>query len=360
MLRDPLRLTIAICVLVIALTSGALAAWGPLWSSISITTPPPSGCGAVPAQAVAAGFTTCAGNFDFTATTMAAWLPTGSACSNCGTGAAVATLSNWLDANNTNDALPWHAGYFSNGPAEASVITDPVYGGQTLDMYYPSSQNTGSAGGDTGMGNQRYGGPTPGGFNFPNFYLETVARIDQVQSGTGSSLGEIFTWASPPYPASNPISDDMDEIYLDGVGDISWSQWQTGGGGFMSCGNIAWCGGFGSVALYNGWSSELPSYTTTAYQTYGALYTSDGASGVVECGWISNVFMGCVQIPSVAASQYNNRNWIWMQLHGQAGNTYNFNYLTRYIRVWSCANWATQQCNGTTETGTPPALTYYH
>lgn len=300
--------------------------------------PPPTGL-TPPTEAQTAGLTTLAYNYDFSQS-------------------QYATESNWLDWTNTNPNVPWHngsPGLGSNFPdGHIFQTTDPTYGQTVMDLQWLSSFDGQQTGNNSflsiqtimngGGGNQS----NDNGVTFPsNFYVEDVVRIDPevVQScgssGSGCSGPDgVWTWQ-----IGGSQEFDFDELYgstVNGYGD-------AGAAGYT------WTSGYppGNMNVPSGWSPNT-------YHKYGSLMTTNG-SAMYACSWIDDVFQSCVQ-PGVQ----DNPNWLIMWVGGSGVNATQLpttNLYVQYIRVWTCANWQTTKCDGSTLNQSQVngnKLSYYH
>ncbi len=328
----------------------------PFWSaaapSTAVPPPPAGGCGteAAPSQAVAAGFTTCAANFDFTASTGTGWQPSQYAFSG-----NVSTTANWLDCGGSNSALPWHSFVGSLPCSQTSIVTDPTYGGQVMDFNAPG----GSTGQNIYLVNSTnfYSGPeTPG---FPNgMYWEATVR-DDTNSGQGG--GGLYTWQV--YQTAPALAFNID-MYPNGNGDQSSGAYPT----VPQPGGYYWSVSGGTCYIVPTPCNTLipPGWSSITYHKYGFLITTDGSTHMYGCAFIDGVLQGCDvgnNVTSGNSGEYAQRNFFILQndLYGTAPFSA-VNQYVKYIRVWTCANWATQQCNGSTLVNGPPplGLTYYH
>jgi hypothetical protein len=309
-------------------------------ATLSILVVPSGGGPTPPTQAAAAGFTTLAANYDFSQP-------------------SYATQSNWLDCGGNNASLIWHWG--SPGitpvfPCNINQGSDPTTGQTVLDLRYLASYSSyGQSGNNNFLSMQTVtkGGGGAGGTltaSFANAYIESVYRIDAAYSSGGNTSGPDGVWQ---WMTNNTIELDYGEIYgsSNGFGDYGWHNWNTGGGAGV------W------VSYDSGLNHYIPSgWGPTAYHKYGSLLTSDGATARWACAYIDDVLQGCANVGATSA-QYNDREWLiaWVGANNP-GPLVDTNLYIQYIRVWSCANWATQMCNGSalSNTGGAPPLIYWH
>ena len=275
---------------------------------------------AVPTEAQAAGFTTLAADYDFSQP-------------------LYATQSNWFDCNGSQSSLFWHKGNPGvSMPLPCNVFQTTDGGNTVMDSEYLTSYN-----GITSGQFSQVGGQTFDNFNktvsvdFPNMYIETVARIATTYGTPQNSGGpnDVWTWDNTP---NHSLEIDVFELYEDS-------------GGFGD-------GGTGSVHWYSYETNNLPGgWSPVGYHKYGALLTSDGATSRHVCMFVDDLLQGCSNEP---ATNFIVRNWIIMSAGSNSSNAgANIDMLVQYIRVWSCANWQSSMCNGSTLYNSG-GLTYWH
>ena len=276
-----------------------------------------------PAEAANAGFTTLAANYDFSQP-------------------LYATQSNWLDCADNNPSLPWHKNIFASGsgiPCNINQVVDPAFGQTVMRMSYLGSyQNTY---GTTPVAMETdHAGST---LNFPvGMFMETVYREDfefSNRSQNGAANGAMWTWQGP----SNGFEFDVGENVAEagGYGDAAWINWQFGPqtSGFL-------------------WGTT--NIDITVYHKYQMLVTSDGGTQVYACAWYDDAFQSCSGT-AAAGINYTERARLLSSV-GQPSTldtTFNQNQYVQYIRVWSCANWVSTACNGSTLYNSG-GLTYWH
>lgn len=311
-----------------------------------------------PPQAAAAGFTTLAYNFDFSQSTYA-------------------TQSNWLDCVGTDTSKPWHVGFpggITSLPCNIKQATDPLDSSTVMRLQYLASYSS------YGLGYPPSGsGPPPGGspnynyvsmmgapngsvggssghatISFPDYYIEGTYRLDStyptglINGHNSSGPDGLWSWQEP----GDAIECEFAEIYgsSNGFGDGGCGNWHPGGSHLAN-----W------ISYDPSQNQHIPpGWNVTAYHTYGALYTSDGATSIKVCHYIDNILQTCFEMSPVAG-QFNQRTWpiIWVGSDVNGGPLVDTNEYVKNIHVFSCPNWATQQCNGTTLFNSG-GLTYWH
>ena len=352
-------------VILLAIVLGGAVAFAQMMGQpLMATKPTPavstSSCGeATPTQAVNAGFTTCAVNYDFSQP-------------------FYATLSNWLDCTPpyNNTALPWHqggAGQPSTGGAicnpgtNVRVVNDPSIGTNVLDMTWFPSYYTGAGNGNpviiSTATNGWNGGQPPNGnsatFSVPNgTFIQTVEKLTPASGSGGSGPNGLWSWQSTPSNAGS-LERDFAELYANpGIGDMNSYNWGNNSGP-----GAIWCD-------YNGCSevvgnTVIPAgYASSAYHTYSTLLTTDGSTKIYGCSWIDTTFQACWN-DAATSGQYANRIFLIIDAVAAGGSSGasspQIDLDVASIRVWSCASWASGQCNGATLFGgSLPNLTYWH
>jgi len=328
-----------------------------------------TGCPAAPSPAAAAGFTTCAQNFDFS-------LP------------SYADTTTWLDCTgNTDPSLPWHAGVPGlipqnvGGPpcaGNVKVASDPTAGKNVLELIWLQSFATTYACAAKGIGcsvsiqtaMDGTNGINPGALtaSYPvGIYVETMTRISTSYASTPSFLDDSAVWLWQA-PSTGRFTTGQAAIENDVV------ELTASGGGYGVDGIHNWgtsTGTSGSDYSYSTWTSYAPNNThvpagwsPTAYHKYGYLITSDGGTHIYACEWIDDVFQTCGDSEALSY-QYDDRNFLVTTIQGGgfSGTDYaqaDITSYVEYIRVYSCADWASSQCNGSAlVNGPPPSLTYW-
>jgi hypothetical protein len=275
----------------------------------------------IPAAARNAGFTTLAQSWDFSQP-------------------LYAVQSNWYDCSGvtfSNPAQLFHQGnpgVVLNNPCNVNQIDD---GGVTvMDFQYLTSYE---GNGFNGQFNQ-VGGQTADqngnvSIDFPNMYIETVARVARTFGAPNNSGGpnDVWTWSDPP---GCPLEIDVFELYEDQ-------------GGFGNASAHSWCTGATAYRWQSYSPNNLPAgWKPTDYHKYGTLLTSDGATETYACGFVDDILQGCG--PLNAASQpssFTARNRVIASAGSNAATAAaNIDLDIQYINVYSCGNWKTQMCNG--------------
>jgi hypothetical protein len=311
--------------------------------------------GDLPAPAVAAGYTTCAANYDFSTT---------NDFTVNGNTYNFSNIATWLGCNGQSTALWWPSSYNSPGTAPCSdfnIINDSSIGKNVLEMAFTNADgNNGVSATTMSLGNGGWGGGTPAQTNnFPQgIYLQFALQIlpsdvnpyagvpDCAQGQPGGTYCEEFGFFS--LNTAGPFN-EWDFIESD--------TGYSGNGAFAySGGNFLWNGG--SPAPNNEFS----------YHDYGVLLTTDGATGIAKCTYIDGVHTttgnqgasptGCYEHwdGGSAGFQYSQRQFWGLMLGAQefqqcyfggpcAAPNVTQHMRVQYIRVFSCANWASGQCN---------------
>jgi hypothetical protein len=314
-------------------------------SNLSVDVTPPGSSSTVPAGAATAGFTTLALNSDFSQPMAANWL---GGCSTAGNGAP----TTWGDFHGHTW---WLNIWWSNSYQNCNTVqaTDPVFGGTVLHMPWPSvDANYANRGTTLQTASWNYDSGNPGNgdaVTFPqNAYYEIVARITPV--ARGAYIG-FWTWPSSALNGTITSGLEYDVIELDagnlGNSDAGAHNWATG--------NTA-----------DGWVGFLPggglptNFDATQYHTYGMRVTSNGTN-LEYCSYVDNGFVRCFSAPGgltateatqreilIVQNACDNWNYGGCPQQGKAQDMY-----VKTMRVWSCANWQSTQCNGPVLTGMP-------
>jgi hypothetical protein len=285
----------------------------------------------VPTEAANAGFTTLARSWDFSKP-------------------LYAVQSKWYDCNGSLPNVLFHQGnpgVSLKNPCNVFQIND---GGVTvMDFQYLTSYE---GNGFSGQFNQ-VGGQTFDNFNntvsidFPNMYIETVARVARTFGAPQNSGGpnDVWTWST----SGLSLELDVFELYEDqnGFGNAGIASHDTGAGGFT------WTS-YGTNHLPAGWKP-------TDYHKYGMLLTSDGATEIYGCSFVDDILQSCLPTKATSApALFTSRNRIIASAGSNlAAAAANIDMYVQYINVYSCANWKAQMCNGS-ELFNRDGLTYWH
>jgi len=331
-------------------------------------TPPTTGpCGATPAPAALAGFTTCAAFFDFGAATGASWLPTPFS-------GPPSTLSNWLDlVGNVNSGVPFHSGQGTTAPpiplvagTNISVAYDSAAGKNVLIEHWLKSYSSYGCSLSpcaVSISGQTY--DRQHALDFPNaVYIEAVTRTGPGYASSGQQDDNNFwMWCSGDNAGHNNDSKCLE---------YDAAELQMSSGGYGVDGLINWAGGGGGGFTWTSYSSPLntrlpPGWSQSAYHKYGLLATSDGVTSVYVCEWIDDVFQSCVHASPTNPAAYSIRHFLLAASNGRpaTGDSYPtqdvFNYV-QYMGVWACGGWASGQCNGSSlyNSGGGNPLIYWH
>lgn len=308
----------------------------------------PSGGGAValpvPAGAQAAGYTTLALNSDFTQQMATNWL---GGCPVAGSGSPITDFyaddtghTWWLN-------LWWSYSYQSCYTVQRA---DPDFGGLVLDMPWTVDNAYTSVGTALQTASWDYHGPTQGNYGTANSwpigsYYEIVARI--TPSSAAGTYMVLNTWGP-------------DGIVDQSCGcQMEWDVMETDDNtlaNYDSAIHNQATGGVNYIVSPGTWPSMDPSQ----YNTYSLRVTTDGVNAE-GCTYVNNVFQHCAPMPDgIRPNEVNGRNFLVLQNacdywnHGGTCNQGQVQHVyVKTVRIWSCASWATTQCNGTLLTGAP-------
>jgi hypothetical protein len=275
--------------------------------------------GSIPVGAQAAGFTTCAANYDFTSS-------------------AYANTSTWLDCAGATNPQWYHTIWWAaaSPPCTVQIVNDSVAGSNVLDFTWLPSYGTkgGSTNGFQAMETMIHDGSIA--TDFPDAYIEIEYRITPVLANTYSSL---YTWTRLGALGTGAII-EWDDIETYGTtryaDDAACHNWSNGSG----------CNGFL-------WHGSGPS-DISQYHKYAMRITGDGSTAIYACSYVDGNFIGhCVNgVPN--AGEFSVRNFLIVGVGSYSGQpSGQVDMLVKSIRVWSCANWRTTMCSGTVLTGAP-------
>ena len=300
-----------------------------------------------PPQAAAAGFTTLAANFDWA---------NGQLCvgTNC---VAASPASNWLDCTGNDATKFWHGAYWTPLPCNAGLAVDPATGQNSLFVKYLggyAALQANSNGVD--IVTQASDGTLT--MSWPQgAYTEAAYRIDTTYSARLplSEPNGLFWWQQSPCV----IDFQLGELYgnLNGWGGGDSGYWCPPAPPATHWGQYTWQS-YAANSLPTGWSP-------TAIHIYGALRTTNGVDSYMECGYVDDILQigsggGCFNNypssnPDIAAARS-------FMIVGTGGGqtTVDTTLWIPWMRVWTCANGATGQCNGTTLATPDGGLQYWH
>lgn len=283
----------------------------------------------VPAGAQAAGFTTLAANWDFTANTM------------CIAGSCVpaSPLSNWLDCAGASNPQWWELG----NCVDTTIITDGGVG--TLDLRFNIANWPGQNSNTMQTANRTN---TSTSMAFPTgIYVEIKSRNPTYvgtcnSSAPSCSQNDFFGWSTANNTSSPFVEWDFIEMY---------GQATVNGG-------IAhnWNGANGGDQLSTREPGSVPGYDPTIYHIYGTRVTTDGAGNVALCFYLDNTILTPCGSDSLLSPTPLPHDFFSLETGPYTfPNNFlqNSHYYIQWIRVWECAGWATGQCNGTMLTGAP-------
>lgn len=316
----------------------------------------PSYTGSIPAPAVAAGFTHCAANYDFTQ-------------------ASFSNVNNWLQcpdnggttANNGTSPALWYAtasGYNISPCSDFSIISDN--GTQVLDERFTQNDFNNKTGYSQLTTQSHRGEPTPNGTGFPNgMLMEIVVRVpsstftslapDTRASGGGILMGAPYmNGTNNAFAGKDYIEWDFAELYATNPNPNSYvstnvGQWCKQG-----------CAGFGLDL------TSRPNFQN--YATFDILQTLNTSGNFGQCPYINGTAVGTCNAgtfttTSAALSQIAELIlWSGAALSTDqcgtvacAAPTGNVDVYYQRLTVWTCSNWqsTTNGCAGTVYTSAP-------
>jgi hypothetical protein len=320
-------------------------------ADLSVNVVPPGSTPPAPAGAAAAGFTTLALNSDFTQKMPAGWL---GGCATPGNGQPVSPQYHddggphiwWMN-------IWWSATYQNCNTVQ---LQDPDLGGLTLDMPWTVAASAYSVGTVIQSGSWDYDPKVPQGqvHDFPNnAYYEIVLRLTPV---IPASWGGMFSWPSKAMADGTQGGLEYDTIELDSGNlagsDSAWHNWHAGdvhvNGGWV------WGPGTGNNGLPT-------NFDPRQYHKFG-LRTTSGRTAWA-CRFLDDVFRKCVQVTNFDSTWNTTQRYFLGVQNACDGWNYNGtcngndgitqHVYVKSVRVWSCTDWKTTQCNGKVLTGAP-------
>jgi hypothetical protein len=292
----------------------------------------PKYTGAVPAAALAVGFTHCAANYDFS-------------------NSFYATRSNWLDCAGAANPQWWNLSFARGAVAPCSrynVIPDPAFGTNVLQSIYQPSDWPREI--STELDTTNSASPTPGsnpGFFFPTqFYVEVAEYVTAdtqnnayAKTSCGSSpalFGGVWAWAAP-----ERVETDFMEFYpgastCTNGGNTS----DHSGGGALFPANVN--AQPGQLVFSSGYDPTIP-------HTYGILQMANGTT-YTRCNYMDNVGLGsgCVS-DTFGAGAISSQSWLKITIGPEDNNpgtkpSVNEDLRVQRITVWECTDLQNGHC----------------
>ena len=323
-------------------------------ATLTVQVVPTSSTISPPAAAAAAGFTTLLANFDWSNNSLCA-TTTGASSQSC---VAASPASNWLDCAGADTTKFLH--YSSVGGLPCSQIgvgTDPITGQQSLYFQVvPSNPVNGVnlvllSAIDSGNPNNTGYTTWPQGA-----YVESEYRLDSVDSfNSGPNTDGPFLWQN-----NTPC-----------VLDFQIGELYAANGGAANSDIKYWCPETGLGYFWVTYNAGFPiaGYSPTQTHIYGGLRTTNGSNSIVSCVYIDNTFIvqsgqnTCTQqYPPSAPTIHGARSLVEMGVANNGTSAITQTLWIHWLRVWTCANGASGECNGTTLTGAlnNGAVAYWH
>jgi hypothetical protein len=270
---------------------------------------------------VAAGFTTCVLEADFTSP-------------------AYSNTATYIDACGSTASPNWYlrfASDLSQPPCNrANITTDG--GAQVLTLHFPASDYVAP---QNAVVLSYFAPFTAAGNNFPiNLYTSITFRIAAggLTQGSQVNIFGIFSEIGPSHPSW--WEPDMFEVLSDTF--VSGSGWTWGDG------SLDWCNG----TICNSLPTDPPDHADlTQYHKIDTLLTSNGSSIVEKCSWIDGTFLGCNGLSLFSSAEYTIHDYtIPIFAGGVLPNqpiTTNVDVYIKSFSIWECASWQTTACSGT-------------
>jgi hypothetical protein len=308
----------------------------------------PNFLGTIPAAASTAGFTTCVANYDFTR----------SVNFNCSVLACnpsvtynFATLSTWLGGNSCVASSPlwWNTGYNSAATpcSDFSIVTDSLSGKPALQIIWTPADSNASAASWMAITDPSTLNQGVAKFSFPQgVYVQDTWRSTAATQTALTSLPtaqvvlSFFTWFSGN---TGHVEWDYFEAYTDGGMGSCIHDW-TNGGAVPDCAGDTWAS-----------NTSFSPNQEAIYHTTAALTKSNGSTRMEMCTFLDgNPTAGgsnCGAFTPTASTPYTIRNYFATgvgSLTSAAGTFHpsvNEVMFIQSIQVFSCAGWASGQCN---------------
>ncbi len=278
----------------------------------------------VPAAAAAAGFTTLAANYDFSQPLYAA-------------------QSNWLDCNDNNSSLPWHAGVPGLSSASCNIFqgVDPSTGQTIMHFIQTPSDGAGRF-----MGMQTKVGSTIT-VGFQNYFIEAIYRIGTACNAPSNTCGPNGVWTWNDDAQGNHIEWDFMEEFGDQGGFADGSPQPPGWFSYQA--------------------NNLPAgYSVFNYHKVTSLITSDGSSSKIDCGYVDDRLQMCAAATDTNSSIYSTKFWLIASTQSGADSQTpngNIDMYLQSIKVWTCPSYQSGACNGSSQFNGAQdgqTLTYWH
>lgn len=257
--------------------------------------------------------------------------------------AAYSNVSTWLGCGvagtsfNTTPGFQWYHDTFAQQavselpPCTVSIVNDN--GITALKMSWAGSSYDGTF---KSLVINTYTHNNTNITDFPNgAYYEFITRLstNSLTAPTGTDNGGIWTWTT----AGTGVTTIENDFEL-------FDPAASPGGRFTqfinyvnaACGNPCYSGAIN-------YSADM-----AVYHKIGVRVTTDGSTRIVGCTYLDGAFQGCLDVNSPNAGDFIGRHAPIMQI---GAVPVNMDFYIQYLRVWSCSNWATQQCNGAILTG---------
>jgi len=287
---------------------------------------------AVPAAALAAGFTHCAANYDFS-------------------NPFYATRSNWLDCAGAANPQWWNLSFGRGAVAPCgryNIIHDPAFGTNVLQSIYQPSDWPKEL--STELDTTNSASPTPGsnpGFFFPTqFYVEVAEYVTAdtqnnayAATSCGSSpalFGGVWAWAAP-----ETVETDFMEFYPgESTCTNGGNTYDHNGGGALFPANVN--AQPGQLVFSSGYDPTIP-------HTYGILQMANGTT-YTRCNYMDNVGLGsgCVS-DTFGAGAISSQSWLKITIGPEDNNpgtkpSVNEDLRVQRITVWECTDLQNGHC----------------
>jgi hypothetical protein len=289
----------------------------------------PNFTGTIPQPAVAAGYTTCIANLDFTVT---------ASFTSGGNTYQWSNLSSWLSCPGVNapNAILYLSGDSGSANPQCSDISIATDGGkQVLKMDLPQANPNGS-GGDELTGSEDI---SPGWTIPVGAYFQATLREPNCSAQPSSfHCSNFWLWVHDQGTNTSHVEVDHEEDFTGGAGSFLHEYVPSGASSSPTFSTAQWP-------------------PTSTYATVGSLVTHNGSTRLADCNYSNGVAVSSsCQSLAVSSAQVAARNYVTMSGSAHANTTgLNADQIVYWqnVLIFACASWATTNCSGTVITTAP-------
>jgi hypothetical protein len=322
---------------------------GPFWAGASSGV---AGCPAAPAGAVAAGFTTCIADYDWTGVTQS---------SVNGSNITLGAVANWLECQGTSGYATGSGRQFAISKFQSNPLQPcsnvAIYndgGTNVLRLTYTPSSTLGTMAIQTTNEDNGYTPTNPFEvLHLTAAYIEFRKRENSnnetncpwtISQGVNCLMDDTWQW----YTSGGDIEYDFSEAYSNPVSFGDAVDWDNGGSHPVNTPSSL------TDDIFN-------------YHTIGVRITTNGTSAIGLSWYVDNSFFyGASFTPTKGAAAYDDTHYLVLTDGEQGSNlgevcsggtckAYNGPIVTYYqwIHIYSCSNYSAGQCYGSVLTTAP-------